>query len=432
MRDLRTAISVIENTLKENGVNKASYKVTETDKHEFNMAGGEFTLLRTTFESDANVCVFLGEKSGTASGNDFTDEGLKNTVMSAISSAESAEPDKDKDIAPNEGCDNMKAGALEPDENAFFARIRELQDTITKEYPTLKIGELIGTYSRRHNVYINTNGTEFETTIGDYEVFLSAAASDGERTTGSTYMSVLTDNLDKPIIEYDAMRDRLNITRDMLNVVPVEGKFTGSVILSPYVALYFADALVGNYCSDVTLIDNTSLWKDKLGQKVADERITLTMDETDPEIVDKDFFTSEGFRYKPLTIIENGVLKNFNINLYTANKTGRIPSHNCGMAYVMKNGEVSYKDMIKNVKKGILLGWLSGGEPSANGEFSGVAKSSFLIEDGKISGAVGEVMISGNLETMFNNVSAISKETITDGMTKFPYVTVEGITITGK
>jgi len=88
--------------------------------------------------------------------------------------------------------------------------------------------------------------------------------------------------------------------------------------------------------------------------------------------------------------------------------------------------------MIKNIKKGIIVGRFSGGNPGPNGDFSGIAKNSFLIEDGEIKGAVSETMINGNLAEMLQNVVAVSKETIADGNCVLPYVAVDKIVISGK
>ena len=80
----------------------------------------------------------------------------------------------------------------------------------------------------------------------------------------------------------------------------------------------------------------------------------------------------------------------------------------------------------------MIVGGFSGGHPGASGEFSGVAKNSFYIEDGKVKGAVMETMINGNLADVFNNILAISREVTEDGYASMPYMAVSGITISGK
>ena len=68
--------------------------------------------------------------------------------------------------------------------------------------------------------------------------------------------------------------------------------------------------------------------------------------------------------------------------------------------------------MIKDIDKGILLCRFSGGSPSDNGDFSGVAKNSYYIENGEIKYPITETMVSGNANEMFNNLDNISKEQI--------------------
>ncbi len=120
------------------------------------------------------------------------------------------------------------------------------------------------------------------------------------------------------------------------------------------------------------------------------------------------------------------------LNLYTSNKTGHEHAPNSSYEIVIEGGDTALSDMIAGIKKGILVGRFSGGAPSTNGDFSGVAKNSFLIEDGKITGAVSETMINGNLADMLNNLVAVSEETVADGSSVLPYMAFGGFTISGK
>ena len=106
--------------------------------------------------------------------------------------------------------------------------------------------------------------------------------------------------------------------------------------------------------------------------------------------------------------------------------------NNTGGDLVIDAGEQSLQEIIASVDKGLLMGGFSGGQPGTNGEFSGVAKNSFLIENGKIKCAVTETMVNGNLGEAFANIAAISKEQICNGGGVVPYIAVKGIVISGK
>jgi PmbA protein len=120
------------------------------------------------------------------------------------------------------------------------------------------------------------------------------------------------------------------------------------------------------------------------------------------------------------------------LSKYVANKTGNERAKNTSFSMIIEGGETPLDEMIKGIDKGVIIGRFSGGSPSANGEFSGVAKNGFMIENGKIVSALSETMISGNLATMLNNLVGISKETLVDGSVVAPYMAFDGITISGK
>lgn len=99
---------------------------------------------------------------------------------------------------------------------------------------------------------------------------------------------------------------------------------------------------------------------------------------------------------------------------------------------IVESGNTPLADMIKDIKKGLLVGAISAGFPSGNGELSGVAKNSFYIENGSIKGAVNETMISTNLADLMMQVRSISKEHWDCGYSSLPYICFDGVNITGK
>ncbi|MBR2223075.1 MAG: TldD/PmbA family protein, partial [Christensenellaceae bacterium] len=189
---------------------------------------------------------------------------------------------------------------------------------------------------------------------------------------------------------------------------------------------------LSNFAGDTSLLEGTSIWKDKLGQSVASESLTIRIDPFDERIVGGQRFTGEGFPAEGYTMIEKGVLQSFMTSLYVANKTGLPRAKNSSSSMIIKAGDKSLDEIIGETEKGIIVARFSGGAPSVNGDFSGVAKNCFLVENGKIGPALSETMISGNLAEMLKNILAISSELVCDGMSVMPYMAFSGITISGK
>ncbi len=416
------------------GKNIAKYAVSTSQKEtqEFNIEDGEFTLLRTMFDNSLSVNVFLGSKQGVTGGNDFTDEGIAATVDAAIAAAESAEEDPDKDIAPDQGKESFTQGVLEPDKEKFFNRIKEFKDALPAKYPKIKLMQVFAKCVTRNSYYTNTNGTTFENKEGWYDFVAEFAGNDGEKTTGLNYTGFAFLDLDTPFLEQDVVRLKLDEAVAQLNEVPLGDKFEGRVILTPSMVNDFFYIALSNFVGGGVILEGTSLWKDKLGEKVASDMLNIKVDPKDEHVVCGECWTGDGFKSETVPVIENGVLKNFLIGLYVANKKKLKPAKADMGSFIVAPGESSYADMVKSIKKGLIVGGFSGGNPNANGEISGVAKNSFLVEDGVIKGAVSETMINGNLADMMKNIVAISKETVSDGGGCAPYLAVDGVVVSGK
>ncbi len=190
--------------------------------------------------------------------------------------------------------------------------------------------------------------------------------------------------------------------------------------------------LVSNYAADGVLIDGTSQWKDKLGEQVADPALTLRLAPEDARILTGEKYSQDGHASKDYALIERGILRQFMLSDYAAKKTGHTRAPNTTFALVVEPGEKPLEEIIAGIDRGLLVGRYSGGAAGTNGEFSGVAKNSFMIENGKVTHAVSETMIAGNLAGMLGKLRGISKETVADGTSVLPWLAVDGITISGQ
>ncbi len=432
MNDIRIVSEKLEKLLTDRSVSVYEYTVSESETRELNTEKTDFNLFRTIFGGSVSVTVILDGRKGTASGNDLTDAGLEKAVSDAVLGAESSLKDDANVIAEKQEPETFSAGPLEADMPRLYARLQEMFEGITREYPHVNLLQVIADHERAHRLYANSNGTRFEQFSGAYHVSLEMSGSDGETNTGLDYTQIALHDLEKPFLDQGSMRNHMESVEKSLKSVSVNGKFEGSVIFTPDCVGEFMYMLMGNYMTNTVIMDGTSQWLNRLNEQVASDRITVTLKAEDDRLVDLQPYTSDGYKAENVTPIDHGVLKCFLLNLYAARKTGRPVSRNGGFSMVMEPGDTALNDMIASVKKGLIVGGFSGGEPGANGEFSGVAKNSFLVEDGKIVGAVTETMINGNLEQVFRNVEAVSRELVCDGTSVIPYVMSSGIVVSGK
>ena len=432
MEQLQKKAGQLEDILAAAGVEKYAFRFVEKQTGEFNAEDEGFTLYRTLFDNDLRLTVFLGGRMGVASGNDLSYAGMQALTESALSAARAAEPDPCRDIAPQEPSAVFRTGCYEPDMDAFFERFRELLSGIRSEYPLIRLSLSMATHVRRHVLYRNANGTTFEKFGGYYELDVEFAANDGENTTGIDFVGLSFTDLDKPLLDQPRLRQHLRDTVAQLHKIPVGEKFAGTVILTPECLAGFLYSLLFSTVTDGVILNGTSLWRDRLDQKVTDEQITLDLPAAHPDNVDPDCFTGDGFRTQDVRLLDRGVLKSHLLSLFVANKTGRPVTKSGGSFLVMAPGEQSLAQIIASTRRGLIVGGFSGGEPEINGEFSGVAKNSFYVEDGQIRGAVMETMISGNLFDLFGHITALSRERVRVGEGLLPYLAAPDIVISGK
>ena len=431
MSELKNISAALKEKLQAAGITKYSLTLSEGEKQELNTEHNKFSLFRTIFSHGATITAYLDSRKGSASGNDLSDAGLQKLVEDAKAGAESSMPDDANDIAEQQAPEVFRTGCYEADMARFYDRLQEVLDTVRQDFPKIMLMQIIGSHDKSHSLLVNSNSTEFEWFDGSYSVSLEFAGNDGEKTTGLGYGGVTMHDLAQPILSHGSLRKQLEDTEKSLNTVSIGDKFEGTVIFTPDALGYFTYMLVSNFMDAGVIIEGTSQWLDKVGQQVASDKSTLRLQAQDDRLVVSSPFTGDGFRAENVTLIEKGVLNCHLLNLYAAKKTGRPVVKNSGSGYVMEPGDLPVADMIKGVKRGLIVGGFSGGQPGANGEFSGVAKNSFYVENGVIRGAVMETMINGNLQDVFTKVTAVSKELVSDGNMAFPYLAVEGITISG-
>ena len=418
---------------KADGADCAQCTVLESETREFNVDGGDFSLMRTLFDRYISLTVLKDHRPGSVVVNRFDEASLLSAARDCVAAAESAEPDEAREFAPGPADESFTLGAPEPDTHALFSRTAELMKDVADRHPKLLMEQLIAAHTRTKKVYRNTNGVTYRTLSGEYGVSLTYSAHDGDDSTSMYGGSLSLTDLSRPFIEGSLIDREMAEVEAQLGAEPVNGKFTGTALFAPgCLAGDVFGQVVENFASDTPLIDGTSLWKDKLGEKVADERITLSISPRDPRIVGGQRYTGEGYPAEDFDVIRDGVLTGFRLSQYAANKTGLPRSGSTSSVLIAKPGDTPLADIIAGIEKGVYLMRFSGGHPSANGEFSGVAKNGFLIENGKLGKPLTETMISGNLSDMLLHLRAVSRETLEDGSTVMPYMAFDGVTVSGK
>lgn len=413
------------------GAQKAQCLLQKTEKHELNVTSGRISLCRTTYDTNVYLTGILDEKKGSVSVNTLTKTALKNAAAEAIIFAQASQPDPAYDIADYQPPKEFRSGPDAPKLDLMYAKLTRFLDYCKTTHPkTIQI-ETMFDFTVKHSYFHNSNGVDFASHQGNYDFTTMFAAKEGKDTSSFNYSGFASKHLDQELHEYGSVDTLLRQTSEQIVTKMLPGKMVGEIIITPDCLGDFIEFVTG-YLHDHALIAGTSIFKDKLRQAIADEKLTLYSRPVADEITGGYFFTQDGFEAQNSTIIEHGVLQTFLLSLYGSRKTQKPRAVNDGGAYIIEPGTRPFDKMIQAVRKGILLCRFSGGEPSDNGDFSGVAKNSYYIENGEIQYPLSETMISGNLAVLLKHIRQISRERIDFGPAILPWIQVSDITISGK
>ncbi len=217
--------------------------------------------------------------------------------------------------------------------------------------------------------------------------------------------------------------------------------FKGTVILAPKATTEIIVQPIEYSVLASAVQKGTSRFADKLGESVASELITVT----DNSRLENGFstlsFDREGLPPSVLPLLENGVLKSFLYDSYTARREGRASTGHAGGGassvpsvsatnVVMAGGTVSVDEMIAGIDRGVLVTRFSGNTDSASGDFSGVVKGGHMIRSGKPAEPLTGTLIAGNIFDLLPTVTAVSRETERLFNVVAPHVRLDDVAIT--
>jgi len=413
------------------GAQKAQCLLTTRKIHELNVASNTLSLLRTIVDTSLQLIGIFDERQGAVSVNILDQASLDRAVDEVVFLAKSSQPDSAYDIAEFQPAKEFSSGPASPDREKMYARLKAFLTYSQATYPQTMQEEIAFDFTSTCSIFQNSHGVDFVARQGRYNFSTLLASKDGKKTSSLNYSGFSSQQLEQELQFYGSIERLLQQSQEQIATTHFPGKIRGDVIITPDCLGDFI-AYITRFLRDASLITGNSIFKTCLGQEVAYEKFTLHSRPVSEELSSGYFFTKDGYEAQNMTIVGHGILNSFLLSLYGARKTGFARAVNEGGAYIVEAGGTPLEKMIASVRQGILLGRFSGGAPSENGDFSGVAKNSYYIENGVIQAPISETMLSGNLVGLLKKIRFISRERTDFGTAIFPWVQVRDITISGK
>ena len=154
----------------------------------------------------------------------------------------------------------------------------------------------------------------------------------------------------------------------------------------------------------------------KLGEKIADERVTIYSDPADPQLLAQPF-SNDGTPIPRVVYIENGILKNFSYDRYWAQRQGKTPTGGGGGFFGGGGGGLKFlggtkttEELIAGTERGILVThffYIRALDPRTVMLTGLTRDGTFLIENGQIARSIRNFRFNESPLFILNNLEAI-------------------------
>ncbi len=211
------------------------------------------------------------------------------------------------------------------------------------------------------------------------------------------------------------------------------------VIFPPSVLKNAITPVIGTHALAKAYVEKVSRFK--IGEKVASDNISLIDDGLLKGGLGSNSWDAEGNPHQVTEVLKDGIFQNRLYDqryaiLEDLSSTGNALRAESGTVVngisniKILPGDISFKEMISNVKEGYYIeqfSWLNPNE--ITGDFGAEIRNGYYIENGEFKNPIKLGNVSGNVLEMVKNCEYISKEREFTGETLFPYMAFKNLNV---
>jgi len=431
------------------GATAAEAVVREGDEFSTLVRLGQVETLKESGSKSVGVRVFFGKRAASTYSSDFSVAAIERMVRSALELAKVTSEDPLGGIP-----DASELGSLAGDLDLYHEDVYSLPGPARIDYARRTEKAALDFDPRIKN----SEGGSFDAATG-HKVLANSHGFVGEYR--RSYCSVAA----VPIAQSEngaMQRDYwFSVARSMSRLEPAEqvGRIAAQrtirrlgarkvktahvpIVFDPMVANSILEHIFEGVNGD-SVYRGASFLAGKLGHKIAGDNVTVIDDGTIPGGFGTSPFDGEGVPTRRTLVIENGTLKSYLLNTYTAKKLGLQTTANAsrGLAgtpgigpgnYFLQPGTKTPQQIIAGIQDGLYVTeFLGHGVNLVTGDYSRGA-SGLWISGGELAFPVEEITVAGNLKDMFFNISEIGNDLEFRGAVACPTIRIDGLTIGGE
>jgi PmbA protein len=388
---------------------------------------GEVEKLKSSRERRLGIRVFVGQSSANASTAELERDGLEDFVAHTVGLARLTAADPSAGL-PDRAFHPASLAELELADNdqgivdaeTALAIARKAERAALLADPRIKNSEGAEFDSGRYAImFANSQGfagqyegTSFHLGVAPIAQNDDASMQQGYWYTANRHFAKLEDAEAVGTIAAKRALRRLGSRKIKTTRVPI--------IFDPEMAAGLLRALA-SAAAGPSLYKGASFLLGKLGEQIASPNVHIYDDGTMIGAMGSKPFDGEGLATNRKSLVENGVLKTYLLDAYSARKLKLKPTGNASRSVgdsptvsptnlYLEPGHQSPEEIIASVKQGLYVTELIGfGINGVTGDYSRGA-GGMWIENGELTYPVQEVTIAGNLKEMFKSIEMIGND----------------------
>ncbi len=435
-QELEELVASILDTAKRFGATQAETAVSLDAGLSVTVRQGDVETIEYQRDRGLGVTVYVGCRKGSASTADLGEQAVRNTVEKAMTIARQTAEDPCAGLADEElmardvpQLDLSHAWNLTPESAIELARQCEHAALSMDPRINNSEGATIGSHQSLR-VYGNSHGFRGGYPASNHTLSCVVLAQEGTAMERDYWYTTSRDPVELETPEIVGKRAaertlrRLGAEKLRTRVAPV---------------IFPADlarGLIGHFVAAIrggSQYRQASFLLDAVGEQIFPRTIRISERPHIPKALGSAPFDNEGVMTRDRELVEEGVLKGYVLNSYSARKLGMQTTGNAGGVHnlVLATGQRDLPDLLQEMGTGLLLTELMGqGINIVTGDYSRGA-AGLWVENGEIAYPVHEITIAGNLRELFQNIVDIGSDVDTRGVIRTGSILIGEMTIAG-
>jgi len=434
--ELKQAAQAALELAKQKGATAAEVDLSESLGQNVQVRWREIEQIEYQQDQSLDITVFVGHSKGRASTADLSPQALASTVQAACDIARytAADPfagiadaslmathiaDLDRYHEWDLSSENAIAIAKECEEAALSADSR----ISNSEGASINTSHFQFVYANSHGFCQHQRGTR-------HSLSCSVVASDENGMERDFWYDLASDHHDLDTPAHIGRTAAERATRRLSPQTVATGNYP--ILFDAAVAGSLIGHIVGGL-NGGALYRQSSFLQDSLGTQILPSFISLREEPHIPRALGSTYFDSEGVATRPRFVIENGIVRGYFLDSYSARKLNQTSTGNAGAPHTppLPAPADSQTALLNQMGTGLLITELMGqGVNMLTGDYSRGA-AGFWVENGIIRHAVSGITIAGSLKEMLRNIVATGSDFRRNASSKIGSILISNMTVAG-